>query len=142
MPGGDKGHYWKDFFKRPHKTLYIVAGIIVLLCAVRLVLPSLVERYVNHELKKSKSYAGKIGHVNLALWRGAYQIHDIDIFKRSGKIKEPFFSAPLMDLSVDWDALAHHRVVARIYMDQPKLNFVKGPTPQQTQAGEQTPWNE
>lgn len=132
----------KGFFKYSRRTFYVIGGIIVVLIAIRLALPALIKNYVNKQLQNSKDYSGRVGGIDLSLWRGAYQIKNINIFKRNGQIKEPFFSAPFMDLSVEWNALFHHRIVAKIYMQQPKLNFVKGPTPQQTQAGENTPWNE
>jgi hypothetical protein len=132
----------KGFFKGHHKFLYTVIIIVLALVGLRLALPTIIRHYVNKQLQKSKDYAGSVGNIGVSLWRGAYQINDINIFKRSGKVKEPFFSAPFMDLSVQWNALFHHRIVAKIYMEQPKLNFVKGPTPQQTQAGENTHWNQ
>ena len=47
-----------------------------------------------------------------------------------------------MDLSLQWSALFHGHIVAEIYMEHPKLNFVKGSTSDETQAGENTPWNQ
>src|SRR5438445_13165705 len=124
------------------RTFYVLAGIVLVLILLRLALPFAIKHYVNRQLQKSKDYSGQVGDIRVLLWRGAYQIKDINIFKRNGKIKEPFFAAPVMDLSIEWPALFHHRVVGKIYMAQPKLNFVKGTTPEQTQAGKNTTWNE
>ncbi|HTV62161.1 MAG TPA: DUF748 domain-containing protein [Verrucomicrobiae bacterium] len=129
------------FFRYSRRFFYVIGGIVIVLIGVRLALPYLVKHYVNRKLQESKDYAGHVGDIDLSLWRGAYEIKNINIFKRSGKIHEPFFSAPYMDLSLQWGALFHHRIVAKIYMQQPHLNFVKGPTPEQTQAGENTSWN-
>ncbi|HEV2328702.1 MAG TPA: DUF748 domain-containing protein [Verrucomicrobiae bacterium] len=118
----------------------IVAATIVIFVLLRISLPHLVRHYVNAQLQKSSAYAGSVGRIEISLYRGAYEIRDIHIFKRNGKIQDPFFSAPYMDLSVEWPALFHHRIVARIYMQQPHLNFVKGPTAEQTQTGESTSW--
>jgi Domain of Unknown Function (DUF748) len=126
-----------------HRTLFfIIAAIIILLIGVRVSLPYVVKHYVNHQLQKSSTYSGRVGGIDISLWRGAYEIRNIDIFKRTGKVAEPFFSAPYMDLSVQWAALFHHRIVAQIYMQQPKLNFVNGPTSEQRQTGEGTSWNQ
>ncbi|HEY1662343.1 MAG TPA: DUF748 domain-containing protein [Verrucomicrobiae bacterium] len=130
------------YFKNSRRTFYIIAGIVVFLILVRLALPFVIRQYVNHQLQKSRDYAGHVNNIDLSLWRGAYQIKGIDIYKRNGKVREPFFSAPYMDLSLQWDALFHGRIVAKIYMEQPQLNFVKGPTADQSQAGEDTPWNQ
>ena len=124
------------------KPLYILAGIVIVLGAARVALPHFVKYYVNRQLQKSKTYSGSVGDISIALWRGAYKIHNLKILKRNGRVPAPFFSADYLDLSVDWAALLHHRIVAKIYMERPHLNFVKGPTAQQTQAGENTSWNQ
>lgn len=132
----------KGFFKRRHRLLYTIIVIIVVLVGLRIALPAIIRHYVNKQLQKSATYAGSVGDIGVSLWRGAYQIHNIKISKRNGKVNVPFFSAPFMNLSLQWDALFDHRIVAEIYMEQPQLNFVKGPTPEKTQAGENTHWNQ
>jgi hypothetical protein len=133
----------KPSFWRRHRALWIaLAAIILILAAIRAALPVLVKHYVNLQLQKSKDYAGGVGRVSISLWRGAYEVRDINIYKRNGKIRDPFFSAPYLDISLQWPALIHGHIVTTIYMQQPKLNFVLGPTPAQSQAGENTPWNE
>lgn len=139
---GNREHVKHSFWRR-HRTLWIViAAIAIFLAGLRCALPVIVKHYVNRQLNKSKDYAGSIGGIGLRLWHGAYAVQDINIFKRNGKIREPFFSAPLIDFSLKWPDLMHGRIVTRVYMQQPKLNFVKGPTPAESQSGENTPWNE
>ncbi|MGO8766102.1 MAG: DUF748 domain-containing protein [Limisphaerales bacterium] len=132
----------KRFFKKFRLLLYLIAGILVILVCLRLALPSLLKHYVNRQLQKSQNYAGRVEGIGLSLWRGAYEIENINIFKRNGEVREPFFSAPYLDLSLQWAALVHGHIAAKIYMESPKLNFVKGPTAAQSQAGENTPWNQ
>lgn len=129
-----------NFFARHRIFFTVVVVIIIFLIGVRLSLPYVVRHYVNHQLQKSSSYAGNVGRIEISLYRGAYEIRDIHIFKRNGKVSEPFFSAPYMDLSVQWAALFHHRIVCRIYMQQPHLNFVNGPSAEQKQTGQNTSW--
>ncbi|HEV2318761.1 MAG TPA: DUF748 domain-containing protein [Verrucomicrobiae bacterium] len=119
-----------------------MGALIVLFIGLRVALPHLVKEYVNHELRKSSTYAGSVGDIEIQIWRGAYQIRNINIFKRNGKVDQPFFSSPFMDLSVQWRGLFHHRVVAKIYMQEPHVNFVKGPTAAQSQTGENTSWSQ
>jgi hypothetical protein len=146
-PGRSPGHKNRENIKhsfwRRHRTLWVVLGaIIIVLAGIRAALPVIVKHYVNAQLQKSKDYAGGVGRVYISLYRGAYEVRDINIYNRSGKIREPFFSAPYVDFSLQWPALIHGHIVTRIYMQQPKLNFVLGPTPAQSQAGENTPWNQ
>jgi hypothetical protein len=131
-----------SFYRRHVRLFWVVAVIAVVLACLRVTLPVIIKHYVNRTLQRSPTYAGTVGGIGLSLWRGAYEIQNINISKRNGKVAEPFFSAPFMDLSLQWPALFHRRLVARIYIQQPKLNFVKGPTPEQSQAGRNTPWNE
>ena len=62
--------------------------------AARLALSPLVHWYVNRALDENPLYEGKIGAVNIHLWRGAYTIHDIRLIKTTGNVPVPFFSSP------------------------------------------------
>ena len=59
-------------------------ALLVILAVViaRPFLPRVVKWYVNRALDKSVLYSGKIGDVNLHLWRGAYSISDITSHQR------------------------------------------------------------
>jgi hypothetical protein len=107
-----------------------------------LTLPFALKAYVNHQLNQSRDYSGKIGGVTVHLWRGAYQIHDIHIFKQGGNIPVPLFAARKMDLSLQWSELFHGSLVSRIAMQEPKLNFVSGPSREQTQTGKENNWDQ
>src|SRR4051812_7825958 len=93
---------WRTFF-------FIVLVLAVLLAVVRAILPWGVRKYVNRTLDRNDLYEGKIGQVQIHLWRGAYSIHDIKISKRTGDIPVPFFSAKTVDFSIEWKALRHRR---------------------------------
>ena len=120
--------------------LYLLAGTVLLLAAVRLALPSALKAFVNHRLNRSADYSGRIGRVSVHLWRGAYQVHDIHIFKTGGQIPVPFFSTQILDLSLEWSELFHGSLVSKIAMRQPSLNFVSGPTQAQSQTGTENDW--
>jgi hypothetical protein len=112
------------------------------LVCLRFTLPFGLKAYVNHQLNKSRDYSGKIGDVTVHLWRGAYQIHDINILKKGGIIPAPLFAARKMDLSLQWSELFHGSLVSRIAMQEPKLNFVSGPSKEQTQTGKENNWDQ
>jgi hypothetical protein len=103
-------------------------------------MPSLVKSYVNRQLRKGPDYTGSVRSVDINLWRGAYVIHGLRILKVNGQVPVPFFYTPRMDLSVQWKELFHGSVVGEIYMDKPELNFVAGPTSEETQTGEDKDW--
>jgi hypothetical protein len=99
-------------------------GVIVLLIAIRAVLPIAVEHYANKTLDELEGYSGQIEDVDLALIRGAYVIEGVRIVKTGGKVPVPFFSASEVDLSVQWQALLDGAIVSEIDVYRPKLNFV------------------
>ena len=125
---------------RSRAALYTLAAVLALLLAARLALPYIIKSYVNDELNKSKDYGGKIGDVTVHLWRGAYQVHDISIFKRNGHVPVPFYSTAILDLSLQWSELFHGALVSKIIMQRPSLNFISGPTKDQTQTGKENDW--
>ncbi len=126
-------HFWR--------ALGIILLIIVVLgCIGRAILPSGVRYYVNGALDRNKLYSGRIGEVSIHLIRGAYSIHDVKLSKTTGNIPVPFFSARRIDFAIQWSALIHHRVVGRIFMQEPQLNFVDGESGSDSQTGAGAPW--
>jgi len=119
----------------------LVLSVVFLLVALRVLLPFAVERYVNRQLNDAHDYGGRIGSVHIQLWRGRYRINNLNIFKKSGGIHVPLFSADQLYLSIEWKELFHGSVVGQVIMERPTLNFVAGPTADQTQTGKEENWN-
>jgi hypothetical protein len=124
------------------KLFWVLIVIAVLLVAVRVMLPFWVRDYVNKKLSELHDYRGHVEAVDLNLWRGAYKLRAIKVVKTSGDVPVPFFSSPLMDLSVQWSALLHRAFVGEIYFEQPVLNFVNAPTKAGSQAPLAEPWTQ
>ncbi len=118
------------------RTRWIVLGALVLIIAVRASLPYVVKSYVNKTLDEIPGYEGSIEDIDLNLWRGAYEIEGLRIEKVEGDIPVPFFSSRKLDLSIEWGALFNGALVGEIEFDQPKLNFVHGPTADESQSGD------
>jgi hypothetical protein len=127
----------KRFFIRNAKILLVVVAFLVL---VRALLPIGVQRYVNHQLAHLEDYQGHIGDVDISLLRGAYQIEDIALLKKTGKIPVPFFKVDEADISVEWKALFEGAFVAEIDLKNPELNFIDGPSPAQSQKKIDSDW--
>ncbi|WP_323115065.1 DUF748 domain-containing protein [Pseudomonas guariconensis] len=120
-----------------------LASLVALLLALHLALPYLVRTYLNDRLADMGDYRGQIADVDLAWWRGAYQINDLKIVKTTGKVPVPFLDAPLIDLSVSWRSLWYdHAVVAEVLFVHPELNFVDGGNKQNSQTGQGTDWRQ
>lgn len=119
----------------------LLAIVFVLLIGARLAMPWAVRSYVNRTLDQSKLYQGRIGAVDIHLWRGGYSIHDVRLDKVTGDVPVPLFSSPRIDLAIQWDALLRHgRIVGRFLVEKPELNFVDAPSEGSSQTGAGGPW--
>lgn len=125
--------FFLRLFAQFEKTTLIVVGVLVL---VRIFLPYGVKAYVNYALEKDAHYGGHVEDVDLHLWRGAYSVDEIEIFKKGGKGSVPFFEAPRVEFSISWRELLRGQIVARIEMLAPKVNFVDATDPQKKQSGQ------
>src|SRR5438045_2549969 len=90
----------------------------------------MVRNYVNKKLSELNEYYGYVRDIDIALFRGAYVIKDIKIEKIKNENQDsdsiPFFSSPVIDLSVEWRALFKGKIVGEMYVEDAVLNFVKG----------------
>jgi hypothetical protein len=114
--------------------------VVVLLGVGRAFLPYIVRDYVNRALDQNPLYSGTIGPVQIQLIRGAYAINDVQLNKTTGNVPVPLFAAKQIKFSIQWNALLHKRLVTRIEMYQPQINFVDSPSDANSQAGGGGPW--
>jgi len=119
---------------------WLLVVVVTAFVVVHTYLAIWVRDYVNRKLSEIPGYRANIAAVTLHLWRGAYQVHNISIVKTSGKVPEPFFSAPLVDLSVQWRALFDRAWVVNIEFYRPKMNLVNAANPENRQAPLDEPW--
>jgi hypothetical protein len=122
-----------------------VIGIVLLvgLIVFRLALPTLVRDHVNRVLDRDPDYDGSIDEVDIALIRGAYVIHGVEIVDTKGEAPLPLFAAEKVDLSVKWKALLKGALVGEIDVLSPRINFVNVPKEAGTdQTGEDADWRD
>ncbi len=110
--------------RRYQITLIVLVVIAIGLVAGRIYLPFWVTDHVNRQIAQLEGYEGAIEGVGISLWRGAYQIHGLDIYKRGG-LKEPFVAAELVDFSVAWRALLRGHIVSEVDIYDINMNFAK-----------------
>ena len=115
--------------------LLVFLTIAIILGVGRALMPWAVRDYVNRTLDRNKLYSGKIGLVQIHLWRGAYSIQDVHISKTTGNVPVPLFTAKQVDFAVQWRNLAHGKIVGRVLIDEPELNFVDAPSAGESQTG-------
>jgi len=115
----------KPFFRR--KKTIILLSIVLLLVIIRLFLPYIVLHYANKTLANMDGYYGHVRDIDISLYRGAYQLNDFYINKKdsaTGKQTE-FLKARNIDLSVEWSALFHGRLVGELEFNDGALIFTK-----------------
>lgn len=125
------------------KKTIIILSIIALLVVARLCLPYVAKYYINRTLQNDiEGYTGSIEDVDIHLYRGAYAIDNLKLLKKEGKVPIPFIAIGKIDFSLEWQALFDGAVVGEITLINPELNFVDGPSEEQSQTGEEGNWQE
>jgi hypothetical protein len=108
----------------------IVLIILLILIVLRLFLPAIVLHFANKALANIPGYYGYIEDIDIALYRGAYQINNMYLNKVDAKTSKQtdFFRTKSIDLSIHWHALFHGRLVGELVFDSPDLIFTKNKT--------------
>ena len=112
-------------------SLTAVVGLVV----ARLAMPTAVRWYVNRTIDRSPLYEGRIGDIDIHLWRGALHYSRCALLKRNGDVPVPFFQASGVDLAVEWKNVLHRRLVGKVVIERPVINFVDAPNPVDAQTG-------
>ena len=117
-----------------------VVLLIAIIVALRLYLGVWALNYVNNVLHHIKGYQGSVENIHIDLYRGAYRIDKLILNKKEGTIPTPFVAIDVTDISIEWSALLHGRIVSNIKLIHPTLNFaVKNDV---AQTGEDVDWTQ
>ncbi len=127
--------------KRYALPLWTLLTLAIALLALHIALPLLLRDYLNERLANMGDYRGQISDIDLALWRGAYQINGLNIVKLNGQVPVPLLEAPVIDLAVSWRELWNNSsIVAEVAFERPQLTFVDGGNAANSQTGEGVDW--
>jgi len=131
----------KVAMSRRKKILIVLASIAVLLVGIRAALPLLIREVANDKLSKLGAYHGRVGDIDLSLWRGAYRLEGLRLQKRGAAAETPpFFSGDRIDLSIEWRSLLKGSVVAEAVFQRPQINMIQAKTKQASQLGTEVNW--
>lgn len=125
---------------RRDKWLLAVALLVGLLVAARAALPYAVKDAINRKLMALESYDGQVEDVDIALWRGAYQLEGLRIVKTGSGQAAPFFDGERVDLSLEWKSLLKGRIVSECELWRPNVNLVRAESDAQSQLGTEVNW--
>jgi len=109
------------------KALKIVLIILAVLIIFRIILPYWVLHFVNNRLSELSGYYGQVRDINISLYRGAYVVKDLYINKVDTATQEQteLFTAPNIDISLEWAALFRGRIVTELEFIDPELRFTE-----------------
>ena len=139
MPAPNSHFFWR-VHSWPRRVVVTIAVIALLLLAGRVALPFGAKRLLNDRLQRIPDYTGHIDDIGIHLWRGACSLHEVRIVKRNGKVREPFFQAKRIYISLAWRELWHRKIVSNIRIDEGQLHFVKGPSAEESQTDLDNRW--
>ncbi|MEK7259010.1 MAG: DUF748 domain-containing protein [Pseudomonadota bacterium] len=123
-----------------HRTAVIVGVILLLLVGLRAALPSIVKDQINSRLASLEEYSGHLEDIDLALWRGEYNIVNLVIEKRGIETTEPFVWVPRAAISLEWRALLEGAVVGEVELFAPEIHLIAADNPAQEQIGAGVRW--
>jgi len=118
----------KPFFRR--RKIHILLIIVGVLIICRIILPYVLLHYANKRLANMPGYYGHVDDLDLSLYRGAYKLKNLylDKLDSSTNVRTKFFNVKLIDLSLEWAALFHGRLVGKVDLETPTLLITKDKT--------------
>lgn len=105
--------------------LLIVA---VLLIVIRIALPPVATNVANDYLgSKVPGYIGHVDAIHFTFFRGAYQVEGfyLDKLDSAHRKATPFVQVGTIDLSLEWSALFHGKLVGKLFFDKPVVSFTR-----------------
>ena len=134
----------KKFLRELSLTGKILLGLVVILVVIRIFIPYGVKRGLNYYLgNKIEAYEGHIADFDLSLWRGAYQIEGLRLWKKGTNPDVPLVFAQEIDLSLAWRALLKGELLGDLKTHQLNLKFIDSASAKKKQIGtEEKGWNE
>jgi len=117
-------HSGKTIYSR-HRLKIWIGAVVALLIIFRLILPFILLKVINKELASLDGYNGHVQDIDLAIYRGAYNIYDFYLNKVDTNTNQqtPFIDFKKADLSLQWAALFHGRIVGELYITKPQVLF-------------------
>ena len=118
----------KPFFRK--RKVQVLLIIIVVLIIARIILPYVLLQYANKRLASMPGYYGHVDDIDVSLYRGAYKLKCLYLDKSDSLTKTltQFFDVDLIDLSLEWAALFHGRLVGKVDFEYPTLRITKDKT--------------
>lgn len=113
----------RKWFRKKKYVIPLV--ILVVLIIFRIILPYIVEDYVNKTLNNIPGYEGHVTDVDLNLYRGAYVLDSLVLKKEAAPEGHlPLINFPKSDISIEWKSLWKGKIVSEIILYDPVFNYI------------------
>ena len=122
------------------RVVTMLLAVLITLGAVRISLPYAVAWYINDTLSQPGNYDGRVGDVDLMLWRGAYSLEHVLLYKANGEVDRPLFKADYVEFTLSWTQLLDGAAVGRVVVNSPEINFVDSNASEKRQSGKNENW--
>ncbi|MFT2089450.1 DUF748 domain-containing protein [Paraglaciecola sp. 2405UD69-4] len=109
----------KVFTKMP----VLLFSLVLVIVGARVAAPYIVKDLINQQLEEVEGISGYVQDVDLALFRGAYQLNGLTLYLQPNQ-DQPSVYAKTVDLSILWSGLFHGDIVAEVYIDQASFVFI------------------
>jgi hypothetical protein len=101
-------------------------GTAMFLILLRAFLPTIFKWYLVREFNAIEGYSAKIDDVDIYLYRLGFSIDGFVIYETKTGDKKPLFSCEKWDISVQFSKIIQGKIVGKMTMERPELNFVVG----------------
>jgi hypothetical protein len=108
------------------RSIWVIVALVVILAGARMVLLHYVTRHVNSVLAGVQGYTCTADDIDLYLYRGAFQLQDVYIYKTGAQREIPLLYAFAIDISVEWNALLDEALTSKVVFERVRLNFIEG----------------
>lgn len=119
------------------RTRLIIESLLVSLAVILAVAwfsaPYIARDYINQRLAGLPDYRGRVEWVRIHPWTASLDIYDIHLDKKTGDIPVHFFYASRSNISLQWSQIFHGVERASVTILNPQINFVTGPSAEQSQ---------
>lgn len=126
----------RAWYRRP--IVWVGAGLVVILIAIRLLLDPVAAHYTQKALDDMPGFKGTFEGVHVTLLPPGYEIKKLKMIEEpGGNWKEPMVYVEHARGEIYWRKLLHRQLVARLRVDNPKLTIVqraKGKAPESAET--------
>jgi hypothetical protein len=108
------------------RLLIVLIILVAIVVIIRVILDPLATHFTRKALDGLDGFRGDFARVHVTIFGPGYTITRVKLIEDpGGSAREPLFYAERVHAGIDWRPLLHGRLVARLRIDEPKINVIK-----------------